>query len=213
MPASSHQNAQEIFNQAAQRYEEKYMDLSLYQAGLEAFCEQIKNPKAQILDIACGPGNLTQFLLSLRPDFQILGIDLAEKMLSLAKRNNPSATFQLMNATEISSLPTIYEGIICGFGLPYLSKEEAIQLIFDAADLLRLRGTLYLSTMEGNYESSGFVGSSEDKSQQLYTYYHQADYLIEALQKAGFRQIEQQRREYMRTEGQIERDLILIASC
>lgn len=212
MPESLHQNARSIFNQVAHRYVEKYMDVGAYADGLEAFCEQIKTPNARILDIACGPGNITRFLLSKRPDFQILGIDLADEMLGLAERNNPSASFQNMNATAIKSLRPGYDGIICGFGLPYLSKEEAIQLIFDAASLLTLRGTLYLSTMEGNYAQSGYIGSSEGGDQRLYTYYHQADYLLAALEQAGFTQIAHHIQQSSPKEGQTVRDLIISAS-
>lgn len=204
-------NARNIFNQAAQGYEDKYMDVSLYEPGLQTFCEQLKPQKARILDIACGPGNISQYLLTQRPDFQVLGIDLAEEMLGLAERNNPSASFQRMDARNIRELQAGYEGIICGFGLPYLSREEAIQLIFDAADLLSLRGTLYLSTMEDSYDKSGWVGPSDGGAERLYTYYHQADYLIGALEKAGFAQIDRSVREYRQNDDSPAQDLILLA--
>ncbi|MFK7923108.1 MAG: class I SAM-dependent methyltransferase [Bacteroidia bacterium] len=211
MSDSQTPNTRAIFNQAALRYEDKYMDVSLYESGLQAFCEQIKTPKARILDIACGPGNISQYLLSQRADFQLLGIDLAEEMLGLAERNNPSASFQLMDARNIRELQSGFDGIICGFGLPYLSKEEAIQLIFDAADLLSLRGTLYLSTMEDDYAKSDWQGPSDGGAERLYTYYHQADYLIEALEKAGFAQINRSVREYRQKDKSPAKDLILLA--
>ena len=42
----------------------------------------------QVLEIACGPGNITKYISRLRPDFQITAIDLSPNMIELAKANN-----------------------------------------------------------------------------------------------------------------------------
>ena len=83
------------FDKNAETYQEKFMNLDLYHASFDLFCSKIPNENAKILEIACGPGNITQYLLEKRPDFKILGIDLAPRMLDLARINNPSAVFNL----------------------------------------------------------------------------------------------------------------------
>jgi 23S rRNA G2069 N7-methylase RlmK/C1962 C5-methylase RlmI len=45
---------------------------------------------------------------------------------------------------------------MCGFCLPYLSKEEAVKLIRDAAAILNPDGVFYISTMEDDYSKSDF---------------------------------------------------------
>lgn len=199
-----------LFDKHAERYQEKYMDVSGYHDSLDQFCQSVSKASAHLLDIACGPGNICQYLLKKRPDFKILGIDLAPKMLDLAKANNPTATFQLMNGTEIASLSQKFAGIICGFGLPYFSKEEALQLIADTALLLNPEGVLYLSTMEGDYNSSGYASSSSGDS-QAYTYFHEANYLEEALQQNGFQEIKIQRQDFIHSNGTSYVDLIILA--
>ncbi len=85
-----------------------------------------------------------------RPDFNILGTDLAPNMIELAKINNPQASFQLLDSRAITSLNKTYGAIMCGFYLPYLSKEEAIQLIADAAKILAwLTNTVLCNTKLG----------------------------------------------------------------
>ncbi|MBK8556867.1 MAG: class I SAM-dependent methyltransferase [Lewinellaceae bacterium] len=200
-----------IFNKHAQSYQEKYWDLSLYHDSFDLFCQNIKKQNAEILELACGPGNITDYLLSKRPDFQILGTDLAPNMIDLARKNNPDATFQLLDCRNIKTLNQKYEGIMCGFGLPYLSKEEAIQLIQDAADLLQPGGLLYLSTMEDDYNKSGLKGPSSGGPDQLYMYFHQADYLTAALEENHFQLLDVQRMVYPAGDGTEVTDLVLLA--
>ena len=98
---------------------------------------------------------------------------------------------------------------MCGFCLPYLSREEAVQWIADAARALHPGGVLYISTMEDDYSRSGpQTGSTGD---QLYMYYHQADYMTEALHASGFSRIELQRQEFPRQDAPPDMDLILMA--
>jgi len=184
--------AVELFDKRAQQYQDKYMNVDMYSESLDLFCECVAKANPAIFEIACGPGNITKYLLDKRPDFNIFGIDLAPKMIELAKANNPTAQFAVMDCREIESLKEKYDGIMCGFCLPYLSKEESAKLIFDTSLLLLPGGILYLSTMEGDYEKSGFESSSA--GEQIFMHYHQAEYLAEDLLKNGFSIIDLQRK-------------------
>lgn len=198
-----------VFNKLAEDYQKKFMDVEAYHNSFDIFCESIKTPNAAILELACGPGNITQYLLNKRPDFIIQGTDLAENMIALAQINNPSVEFKVLDCRAIDCLSQKFDGIMCGFGLPYLSKEEAIKLILDAANILKPDGVLYLSTMEDDYSKSGLKrGSSGD---ELYIYYHQADYLTEALATNNFKIIDLQRQDYQFPDGSKNIDLLIIA--
>ncbi len=198
-----------IFNKLASGYQDKFMDVSMYHNSLDLFCDAIKNENAELLELACGPGNITKYLLDKRPDFKILGTDLAPNMIELAKINNPTAMFELMDCRAIISLNKKYDGILFGFGLPYLSKEEAIQFINDASKQLNKNGILYISTMEDDNSKSGFkTGSTGDT---MYQNFHQADYLTQSLVETDFKIIHFERKEYIYNEEKTI-DLIIIAS-
>ncbi|MES2430597.1 MAG: class I SAM-dependent methyltransferase [Bacteroidota bacterium] len=201
--------AVDIFDKHAEEYQNKIMHFDLYDDTFEIFLNNIDVKNVKILDVACGPGNITRYLLDHRPDFKIVGIDLSPKMIALAKLNNPDAEFILLDIRELQKHKNKYTGIICGFGLPYLSKEEAIQFIKDVRALLDLNGVLYLSTMEDDYSKSGFkTGSSGDK---IHIHYHQQDYLVQALKENGFSIVDLQRKNYPEKDGTITIDLIIIA--
>jgi ubiquinone/menaquinone biosynthesis C-methylase UbiE len=201
------QHAAHIFNKLANLYESKFMNVSLYADSLEVFCENIPQENVKVLEMACGPGNITQFLLEKRPDWDILGTDLAPNMLELARKNNPTARFEVMDVRDISTIKEKYDGIICGFGLPYLTKNDAILFIQNAAKCLKTNGLLYISTMEGDYNSSKpEKGSTGD---EIFMHYHEFDYLNIAMTESGLNMIHNQRKQYTQAE-KIVTDLILI---
>lgn len=203
------QIAVNVFNKMANVYQDKFIDVNLYGASFDLFCKSIENANAEVLELACGPGNITKYLLNKRPEFKILGTDLAPNMVELAKINNPAAQFQLLDCRKIATLDKAYDAIMCSFCLPYLSKEEAIQLIADASKLLKPKGVLYISTMEDDYSKSAFKkGSGGD---EIFMHYHQADYLIQALKENNFKLIDIQHQDYPTQDGTKVTDLIIIA--
>ncbi len=199
----------DIFNKCAKIYQDKFMGMDLYNDTFDLFCNSVTKEDAAILEIACGPGNITKYLLKKRPDFKVLGIDLSPNMIDLAKINNPAAEFQLMDCRDIGMIEKKYNAIMCGFCLPYLSKEESLKLISDASKLLKADGVMYLSTMEDDYSKSGFKkGSSGD---EIFMHYHQADYLTSALKENDFKIIDLQRKDYPEQDGTTTKDLVIIS--
>jgi predicted TPR repeat methyltransferase len=198
-----------VFDKWANEYQAKFMNVDRYASSFDLFCQSFTHQHATILELASGPGNITHYLLQKRPDFNILSTDLSPNMIALGQANNPNATFQLLDCREILSLNKKFDGIMCGFCLPYLSKEEAIQLIADSANLLNANGLLYISTMEDDYSKSGFEKGS--KGDEIFMHYHQADYLTEALQENGLTILHTERKSSVATNGKETMDLILIA--
>jgi 2-polyprenyl-3-methyl-5-hydroxy-6-metoxy-1,4-benzoquinol methylase len=200
----------EIFNKYAKEYQDKYMDLVGYHGSLDLFCQNVNRKNADILDIACGPGNITQYILKQRPDFKILGIDLSPKMVELARTNNPEAEFQIMDCRDINKLGKKYDAILCGFCLPYLSKEEALNLIMDISGILVSGGIFYISTMEDDYEKSGYESSDSGAEGSMYIFYHQSDYLMQALKDNGFEIIDLKRKEYPEEGKTTKKNLVIV---
>ena len=199
----------ESWNKVASLYEEHFMDLDLYNDTYDAFCEAIVKHNPKILEIGCGPGNITKYMLSKRPDFDLVGIDIAPNMVELAKKNNPKAIFRVMDSRNIEEFKTEFEGIICGFCIPYLSKSDCSKLIMDTKNLLSEKGILYLSFMEGDYEQSGYQsGSSGDK---VYFYYHDLENIKTELSEKGFEIMNISHKDYTRKDGTYEIHTILIA--
>jgi len=177
------EKAVSVFDKRAQDYQSRFMDVSHYGDTLDRFSAKLQ-PNATILELACGPGNVTRYLLDKRPDLKITGTDLSPNMLALARKNNPEAHFRLLDIRAIGKMEQSFDGVVCGFGLPYLSKTEAFDFIGKLSKILNPKGMVYLSTMEGDYQTSALQKSS-DGQDEIFIHYHQTDYLVDALERAG----------------------------
>jgi len=209
MKVDKSKEAVKIFDKYAKLYQSKYMDVERYADILDLFCQHISDENPQVLELACGPGNVTKYLMQRRPDFKILGMDLAPKMIELARMHNPQCRFLVEDVRSIGQLEDKYHGIIAGFCLPYLSKKECGQLIVDAARILLPGGVLYLSTMEDEYSKSDYTESSSTK-EKMFIHYHESAYLLEFLKHEGFQLIELVRKKYVDGENKSVTDLCLL---
>lgn len=76
----------------------------------------------RILDLACGPGNLTRRLAALvAPDGVVIGVDLAAGMLERARAaDTPNARFEVMDIEELRFDDASFDAATCGHGLQFV---------------------------------------------------------------------------------------------
>lgn len=158
----------ETWNKYADWYQEVFMDFDLYDDSYDKFCNYLWQSKPKILEIGCGPGNITKYLFNKQPDIELLGIDVASNMIDLARANNPNADFQVMDCREIASLNRKFDAIICGFCMPYLSKKDCELLFENSYNLLNENGIAYFSFVNGDYKKSGLTQNSKGDASLFY---------------------------------------------
>jgi 2-polyprenyl-3-methyl-5-hydroxy-6-metoxy-1,4-benzoquinol methylase len=202
-------HASSVFNKYAKEYQDRFMNVSLYEDALNIFCNLIARENSTILDLACGPGNITKYLLSQKANLIVRGIDLAPNMVLLAQHNNPNASFEVMDCRSIANLSEKFDAVICAFCLPYLSKEETNKLIRDINNLLNEEGIFYISTMEDDYKKSGYETSS--KGDQIFIHYYEGQYLVNELKRKKFGIVEIFRKTSIMTNGKEVVDLVIIS--
>lgn len=199
------------FDEFADEYASRFGNVSGYMEQLTFFADQIKTEKPAILELACGPGNVTKFLKSRFPESRILGVDLAPKMIELARKALPDVDFRVMDVRDISSIPEKFDAVMCSFCLPFLSKDDAAKLIADCSFLLNSGGIIYLSTMEGDEARAGFEKTSFSGDSEIYFNYHVQYYLESSFSRNGFRVARLDRQDYLEPDGTVTIDLIFIA--
>lgn len=201
------QSTFDAWNRVASLYESRFMDLDIYNNSYDLFCNLLPQ-QARVLELACGPGNITRYLLQHRPDLQITGIDIAPEMIRLAQNNSPKAVFETGDIRHIAGRPESVHAVLCGFGLPYLNREEAFALFKDCTKLAEENGVLYISFVPGDPALSGWqTGSSGD---QMYFYYHDPLAVGQQLQDAGWRVRHKLEVPYTHTDGNASTHIIYI---
>jgi ubiquinone/menaquinone biosynthesis C-methylase UbiE len=79
-------------------------------------------PGMRILDLACGPGNMTRPLAAqVTPSGEVVGVDLAAGMIELARSAGiPNARFQVMDIEALAFPDRTFDAAICGHGLQFV---------------------------------------------------------------------------------------------
>lgn len=160
------------WDKVADLYQDKFMEMDLYNSTYDVFLDMLPK-RASVLDAACGPGVVSKYLMDENPELSVLGIDVSEAMIDRAKINVPKGEFQICDLRSVSQLDLTFDGIVCGFGIPYLQHEDCVSFIEAISKKLNFGGVLYLSFVAGEYDQSSYVkGRSGD---DMFFYYHSQD--------------------------------------
>lgn len=188
------------WNSLATMYRERFMDMTLYNHTYDAFLDQLKQQRVDVLDVldvGCGPGVVGKYLLDKvnsnsgssgnegeggvqsKQTMRLTGIDAASNMIELAQQYIPEATWLELDSRSLAvELPLLddkagYHGIVVGFCIPYLSAEDVQKLLKDCHTLLFANGVLYLSFVPGLQESSEF--KTNKSGQRVYFRYYEEE--------------------------------------
>ncbi len=87
-------------------------DYSVEAQRVSEFIKQYKRSSGNcLMDLGCGTGEHIKYL---RQSYDIVGIDVSEEMLELAKQKNPDVIFHKMNMLDFK-LSQKFDAIICLF--------------------------------------------------------------------------------------------------
>lgn len=199
----------EVWDKIADEYANKFMHLKLYHSSYDQFLLLLPKERGKVLDVGCGPGVLTRYLLNKSPDLDVLGIDFSPAMVQGAKKFCPEATFRVMDARDMRSLTGLFTGIAAGFIIPYLSVAEREKFLIDANKLLFQGGILYLSYVPRPAERSGYIKRSS--GDRLFFHYIETSVLSIILQEKGFEPLQSFTFDYSRSENETETHCAIIA--
>jgi ubiquinone/menaquinone biosynthesis C-methylase UbiE len=113
-------------------------------ATLQAVLESVSlDGREEVLDVACGTGELPRLLLERWPDLNITGADLSPGMLEQAKSKNlGTVTWLQRDAASLAVPDGRFDYVICTNSFHYFPHpREALQ---EMRRVLRPRGTLVL---------------------------------------------------------------------
>ncbi|HUU79517.1 MAG TPA: class I SAM-dependent methyltransferase [candidate division Zixibacteria bacterium] len=129
------------YNLAAEKYlEMRHEDLPEMHL-LREF--SLKFPEgSKILDAGCGAG--LPFTKFLSEKFDVIGVDISEKQIELAKKNVPKAQFICEDMIKLSFPNDTFDGIISYYAIIHIPREEHEILIRNFYKMLKPKGIALL---------------------------------------------------------------------
>ena len=207
--STSNRKAVDLFDQYAQTYAEKYWDHSRYAASMNFLAKSLSND-ATILDVACGPGNVINHLLQLKPTLKCTGFDLSKNMIKIAQNRIPKAHFREQDCQYLPASKSKFSGIISSFFFPYLSEKKVEIWMTNISNHLSKNGLLYISTMQGENKNSGL--QTNRNGDKLFINYHELEFIRECLRANDFEILYEETIKNIDPEGiELPPDLILIS--
>ncbi len=106
----------------------------------------------KVLDAGSGVGRPTSEFLA-KKGFDVIGVDISNKMVQLATANVPEARFYQRNILTLEFPDDSFDGIICVYTLWHIPRSDHAAIIQNFHRMLKEDGILVLNT--GTYESEG----------------------------------------------------------
>lgn len=100
-------------------------------------------PGNKVLDVACGPGHDTDYLT--KKGFDCVGIDLSEKMISLAQKNF-KGKYEVMDFFDLKFKNNSFNGIWCSSIFVHIKKIDLPKLLKNSKKILRNNGIIGIIT-------------------------------------------------------------------
>jgi SAM-dependent methyltransferase len=114
-------------------------------------------PGMRVLDLACGPGNLTRRLAALAaPGGNVVGVDLAPGMIELARASAATNTlFEVMDIERLGFPDASFDVAVCGHGIQF--APDLGQALREARRVLKRGGRLAASIPVSGVRESVWV--------------------------------------------------------
>jgi ubiquinone/menaquinone biosynthesis C-methylase UbiE len=101
--------------------------------------------KGSVLDVASGAGiPAARFLV--KRGFKVLGVDISQNMVDLAKENVPEADFLRKDMLELDFDDETFDGILCVYSLWHVPRKEHFSIFKNFNRMLKKNGVMMINT-------------------------------------------------------------------
>ena len=165
---------------------------------LQTFFQALK-PASKVLDVGCAAGRDTNTIK--KAGFQVVGVDLSQKLLDIAKKTYPELSFVLSDMRQLPFESSMFDGIWAAAVLHHLERPDMLPTLTEWHRVLKRGGTLFVSTKMGSGQlktQEAMVGGWQREFNLL-----NPEELDDLLAKSGFSKISLEQAESKNRPGLI----------
>ncbi len=183
----------QAYNLAAQRYHELFhaeMNQKEYDRQLLDRFITYFNKDSLVCDAGCGPsGHIGRYLFE--KGIPVLGVDIAERCVELARENNPCMRFERCDMGELPFGAETFDGVIAYYSIIDTPKDRVGRFFREFHRVLKPGGCLLMAVKAGITEGylTELLGIETEIYFSLFTqeeirrYYEEAGFSIEFLEQ------------------------------
>ena len=151
------------YNKVAERLQDVF-DLEVERLNpLADFSSRIPQ-MGHILDAGCGNGLYSRYLSE---EFKVIGVDISEKQIELAKQNAPKANFICEDMTKINYPDEYFDGILSFYAIIHVPRDEHYDLLSNFYRMLKFNGAVLL-IFQSNNDPESYEENFFDRGVRMY---------------------------------------------
>ncbi len=136
--------------------------------------------KAKILDAGCGSGiPVSKFLVN--KGFHVIGVDISESMLKLARKNVPKAKFVKESMTDLKFSKSFFDGITAFYSIIHVPREKHIKVFKTFYRILKPKGVILISLCPDEWE-----GIANFHGEKMFWSYYAPKKSLKIIKDVGF---------------------------
>lgn len=138
-------NLRETYNRIAEDWHRDHTQDDWWVEGTDVFIKKLP-VGARVLDVGCGSGVKSKYFID--RGFKVIGIDISDKLLEIARREAPEGVFRVLSMTDLDLMSETFDGVFAQASLLHILKKDAGDVVKKMARRLAPEGLLYMSVKE-----------------------------------------------------------------
>lgn len=99
-----------------------------------------------VLDVGCAGGIKSRFLME--RGMRVIGVDIAENFIQIAKHENPTGDFRVLDMLDIATMPDRFDAICAQASLLHIPKQDVPRVMAGFTTVLSPGGLLAIAVKE-----------------------------------------------------------------
>jgi len=174
------------YNLAAEKYFQDFKDEMKQKEFDRVFLDEFSShftSESMLCDLGCGPGHITRYVFD--KGLNIFGVDISEKCIEIARRENPKMRFMTMDMARLDLANESIDGIISFYSIIHTPKQFQPLLFQEFNRVLKMGGRITVVVKKGNTE--GYINEPEGYKTSLYFANFNEDEIRNYLKSNGFK--------------------------
>jgi ubiquinone/menaquinone biosynthesis C-methylase UbiE len=171
----------DAYNKTAATYTKLYFD-DLSDATLFDEFLSLLPKGSRVLDIGCGPGNVTKYMAE--KGYEAEGIDLSSEMIKIARSKVPDLKFTEMDMRKLTYHPDSFDGLLVSYSLIHVPSVDADKTIAGFKRIVKPGGFIQILVQKG--EKDFMTADTFQAGQRVFLNLHTLTSMRELLTENGF---------------------------